>query len=947
MLFFKKIRNKTLGLKRKNLIWDVIFILFIITVFSIGTFYPFKVKASAPQGLIGVYHAPYYKSGKSVSPIPFRGKWIDEEINFDNFHDILFERLGEKFYVEVLWHGLIYIDHSEVYTFYTDTESENFLIWIDRGNADYETGRRVIGSDKINWTCGGDCEGSMFLTEGWHTIHITYRQGGGGAIAKLYYESPSTPKQIIPKTHLLALAEADDNIYIPAKDQDPQKISATIGGVGMSLQEDGHCFPFKNINNQLKVTVPDNVQKNDVWLNWNGKHGTNFDSTISINGIEIVGTPVTYYGSRARSGIYKYNVPVSWVPDGGQEWILNIGDMDFYSPVWGVHLLKIRGREKETKLDKLLITNDQSYVPTNKGGQGGYGTDKVWLEAETQVFRTPMEIVFDSGASGGEYMQSTQDSEQAHIKIHFHILPQPDPESNYVIWARVKTLSDVNNSFYIEMDNDNFGEWHIPVTGDNWEWHKMPFEFENKCCESKDCTTYSDKKCLRPECLSDGRYQINNGLQVIIPYLDESQLERRLQIKLWGEKYLGISSLMTFEFTSLEDPVTIDPMFVFSNGETRYKPNWPRPSYLYWAHGSGEPLGPDAQNKLPEFTPIVETEFIEKEGYFSVKQYIDLDPATEELGKLLVPTAPEIFETHSYVPGFEQNPPSSWFPGFSREGAQFDVISSNYQPNQALLNDHMRSFENGDISPLTLDPGDTWIAFQLFKFLGKVGGNKQVGSPESIYWSGGAALGAIVPKNNPPSATNLAEMEGNYCFSPYPPIILSWQFIDPDLDDYQTAYQVQIDNNSSFSSPEDDTGKIYSSSAAYAPIGLSHNTTYYWRLKVWDSSDESSQWVVGPSFITAAHAYPWPDFTWIPKYPFVDEQIQFIDQTTYETSGTNWKWFFGDGESSFSQNPTHSYSKTGTYTVRLEACDDSGCCPVEKKVNISFTSPEWKEIVPY
>jgi len=201
--------------------------------------------------------------------------------------------------------------------------------------------------------------------------------------------------------------------------------------------------------------------------------------------------------------------------------------------------------------------------------------------------------------------------------------------------------------------------------------------------------------------------------------------------------------------------------------------------------------------------------------------------------------------------------------------------------------------------------------------------------------------------NQPPLARKLSIVEGDYCFAPYPPIILSWEFFDTDPGDSQSAYQVQVDNNSDFSSPEKDSGKVSSSSNSYAPMGLSYNTTYYWRVKVWDSGDESSDWAIGSSFTTAAYYYPDTDFSWMPKSPAAEELIQFIDQTTYYNGATGWNWNFGDGDTSTEQNPTHSYPDTQIRTVTLQACDNIGCCSVNKDITVSLPLPEWEEIAPF
>lgn len=51
-------------------------------------------------------------------------------------------------------------------------------------------------------------------------------------------------------------------------------------------------------------------------------------------------------------------------------------------------------------------------------------------------------------------------------------------------------------------------------------------------------------------------------------------------------------------------------------------------------------------------------------------------------------------------------------------------------------------------------------------------------------------------------------------------------------------------------------------------------------------------------------------------------QIDFIDQSTGTV--TDWLWDFGDGNTSTSQNPTHTYAGPGQYTVCLTA-SNPGC----------------------
>ncbi len=70
---------------------------------------------------------------------------------------------------------------------------------------------------------------------------------------------------------------------------------------------------------------------------------------------------------------------------------------------------------------------------------------------------------------------------------------------------------------------------------------------------------------------------------------------------------------------------------------------------------------------------------------------------------------------------------------------------------------------------------------------------------------------------------------------------------------------------------------------------------------------------------------PQADFDYSPVEPQVDETVQFTDQSTYSGGDiVEWSWTFGDGATSTQQNPTHSYSSDGTYSVELSITTDDG-----------------------
>jgi hypothetical protein len=90
------------------------------------------------------------------------------------------------------WTGQVKPGYSETYTFYT-TSDDGIRLWVN--------GQLVIN----NWTDHPPTEnsGQIALTAGQkYDIKMEYYENGGGAVAKLWWSSPSLAKQIVPQTRL-------------------------------------------------------------------------------------------------------------------------------------------------------------------------------------------------------------------------------------------------------------------------------------------------------------------------------------------------------------------------------------------------------------------------------------------------------------------------------------------------------------------------------------------------------------------------------------------------------------------------------------------------------------------------------------------------------------------------------------------------------------------------
>jgi len=317
--------------------------------------------------------------------------------------------------------------------------------------------------------------------------------------------------------------------------------------------------------------------------------------------------------------------------------------------------------------------------------------------------------------------------------------------------------------------------------------------------------------------------------------------------------------------------------------------------------------------------------------------------------------------------------------------------------------------ENGEISGwariLAYGSGDGWLSFRGANY--GVSVNIGIGDFSGYAWSdnigwlsfSGANYGVETSFSfsNPPDKPGIP--------SEYQPSGVSWSgecvyniaiptfhWIYNDLDDIppgtdpQTQYQIRIRNNSNF--PVDGEGNpilqsdefkcggqvcsAFSQSVSFSPptatwiSWASHNTNYYWTVRVKDSNETWSEWSDPLSFSTPLHTYPQPDFIHGPQNPVAGEEVAFLDLSICYDSGNNaydcqdnvnnrYLWDFGDEIFCDSNvNPecrgdvTHNYEVQGNYTVTLGITDDVGTCESngDTPFSIKLPLPEWREVPP-
>jgi PKD repeat protein len=79
-------------------------------------------------------------------------------------------------------------------------------------------------------------------------------------------------------------------------------------------------------------------------------------------------------------------------------------------------------------------------------------------------------------------------------------------------------------------------------------------------------------------------------------------------------------------------------------------------------------------------------------------------------------------------------------------------------------------------------------------------------------------------------------------------------------------------------------------------------------------------------------------FTYTPASGTVSLHVDFTDQSQY--GPTSWSWTFGDGGTSSSQNPSHTYTEPNLYTVTLTASNAYGSSVITKTGCILARAPQ-------
>ncbi|RME95456.1 MAG: PKD domain-containing protein, partial [Bacteroidetes bacterium] len=135
-----------------------------------------------------------------------------------------------------------------------------------------------------------------------------------------------------------------------------------------------------------------------------------------------------------------------------------------------------------------------------------------------------------------------------------------------------------------------------------------------------------------------------------------------------------------------------------------------------------------------------------------------------------------------------------------------------------------------------------------------------------------------------------------------------------------------------FNIPTISTGSL---TGTFSADGNSVSGTYTYKNNNCGSATKSGSW--SGSAVTPCVQAPTAGFTASPTSGVRPLMVQFTDQSTGDI--TSWSWDFGDGGTSSQQNPSHTYTSAGTYTVRLTVTGPGGSDTKRRRDYITVTEP--------
>src|SRR5262249_48468374 len=100
----------------------------------------------------------------------------------------------------------------------------------------------------------------------------------------------------------------------------------------------------------------------------------------------------------------------------------------------------------------------------------------IFLEAESAMITSPMQVLSDPNASGGQFItvapgNNSKDSPPStgQATVSFNV----STAGTYKVWARVIAPSVEDDSFWVRMDGGTWIKWNEIAPGSSWHWDEV------------------------------------------------------------------------------------------------------------------------------------------------------------------------------------------------------------------------------------------------------------------------------------------------------------------------------------------------------------------------------------------------------------------------------------------------------------------------------------------
>lgn len=209
------------------------------------------------------------------------------------------------------------------------------------------------------------------------------------------------------------------------------------------------------------------------------------------------------------------------------------------------------------------------------------------------------------------------------------------------------------------------------------------------------------------------------------------------------------------------------------------------------------------------------------------------------------------------------------------------------------------------------------------------GGNSNVQNPTHTYLAAGTYTVKLIVSSGSGCIDSITKQVD---VNPLPVVDFT-----PDTTSGCSPVCVNFTNNSSISAGSIATYKWYLGDGT---ITTDTNVTHCYNndgvtVKMYDVSlvavsAQGCRDSVNKASLISCYPIPVADFTWSPsQVTILNPDFEYYDRSI---GASQWYWEFGDGATSNSQNPTHSYSDTGHYATWLYIENQYGCADTTWKI---------------